>query len=634
MPDDGRQYWLWVARPQFYLEDDGTDRESLDPENNYDTGGWWTCNKATKEGDLVLLYRAKLKKDIGYLILAESDAYSIADDNDEGWDYGCDYQVLYKFTNPVHIKDLRKDPFYDDWGALRGNFQGSSFRISDKYWASLNQLAATKNPVYQSFLDQILKEPIAEYAGRGEKALEEALVNNLEILRKFGYDLELYFDPESKLSGRQYVCKGNGGRIDLLCCDRTQNRYVVIELKNVRAGLNTFGQISNYMGWVQERMAKNNLVDGLVISRGFDTKFESALKITERIKQKNVEDLGLAIDPPRILGRPDYPKGPDSSKGISKSFTKKQQIRAFMRKGNNLSKLGNYGEAIKAYDEAIKLDPTRTIAWNKKGLALYKLGKYSDAIQAYNEAIKVDPKDSDGWYNKGLALLELREFGEAIQAYDEAIRVDPKDAFSWCDKSVALGYLDKYDEAIQCINEAIKLDPKITIAWENKGYFLIDMGIYEEAIQAFDEAIRLDPKGVNAWNGKSVALLELGKYDTALQCINDAIRLDQKIVDAWYNKGCALLELSKYGESIQAFDEAIKLDPKDAKAWYNKGEAFYELAKYDDALQAYDEAIKLDPKDAESWHKKGKSLEALGRSAEADEAYNKARELGWISPVT
>jgi hypothetical protein len=118
MPDDGRQYWLWVIRPKYYLDDDGGDRESLDPENNYDPDGWWTCNKATKEGDLVLLYRAKLKKDIKYLILAESDAYSIADDNDEGWNYGCDYQVLYKFENPVHIKDLRKDPSYDDWGPL------------------------------------------------------------------------------------------------------------------------------------------------------------------------------------------------------------------------------------------------------------------------------------------------------------------------------------------------------------------------------------------------------------------------------------------------------------------------------------------------------------------------------------
>jgi hypothetical protein len=64
-----------------------------------------------------------------------------------------------------------------------------------------------------------------------EEELEEELVSNLQILKSFGYDLELYIDPASKQSDRQFICKGNGGRIDLLCYDKKQTRYVVIELK-------------------------------------------------------------------------------------------------------------------------------------------------------------------------------------------------------------------------------------------------------------------------------------------------------------------------------------------------------------------------------------------------------------------
>lgn len=71
----------------------------------------------------------------------------------------------------------------------------------------------------------------------------------------------------------------------------------MIELKNVRASQNTFGQISNYMGWVQERIAKSVPVKGLVISRGYDTRFESALKITDRISHINVEELGFSVAP-------------------------------------------------------------------------------------------------------------------------------------------------------------------------------------------------------------------------------------------------------------------------------------------------------------------------------------------------
>jgi hypothetical protein len=102
--------------------------------------------------------------------------------------------------------------------------------------------------------------------------------------------LELYSDPTTGLSGEQFIC-GYGGRIDLLCYDKSRGQYVVIELKIVRAGQNTFGQISGYMGWVQDRIAENKPVMGVVISRGYDTKFEAALKTTNRILPLRVEDL-------------------------------------------------------------------------------------------------------------------------------------------------------------------------------------------------------------------------------------------------------------------------------------------------------------------------------------------------------
>ena len=44
-------------------------------------------------------------------------------------------------------------------------------------------------------------------------------------------------------------------------------------------------------------------------------------------------------------------------------------------KGNALGIQGNYDEAIKAYDDAIKLDPNYAAAWSNKGIALRNLGQ-------------------------------------------------------------------------------------------------------------------------------------------------------------------------------------------------------------------------------------------------------------------
>src|SRR5205085_7707963 len=164
--------------------------------------------------------------------------------------------------------------------------------IPSEHWKRLEQMATEKNPEYGNFLAKVEKTTVVKSILL-EEELEDALVDDLGLLKPFGYNLELCVSPIDGASGRQLVCKGNGGRIDLLCYDRKKKRYVVIELKNVRASQNTFGQISNYIGWVQERVAEGAPVIGLVISRGYDAKFQSSMKITDKIFHLNIEQLGF-----------------------------------------------------------------------------------------------------------------------------------------------------------------------------------------------------------------------------------------------------------------------------------------------------------------------------------------------------
>ena len=290
-----RRYWLWVTRPEFYLDENGDDKADLDPDSGVDSDGWWTCHKDTHIGDLAFLWRTTPKRDIGYLFQADSDAYSIAEDeyaSEKGWDYACDYQVVYKFKDPVTLEDIRRTPHLEDWGALRASFQRRVYAIPNDHWQRLNQLAAEKNTRYQESLASVERDAIPRRIVL-EEQLEEALANDLSVLRRFGYDLELYTDPKDGRLGRQLVCKGNGGRIDLLCYDKAKSQYVVIELKNVPASQQTFAQISNYVVWVEDRIAHDRPVVGLVISRGADVRFQSSARITDRVSQLNLEQLDI-----------------------------------------------------------------------------------------------------------------------------------------------------------------------------------------------------------------------------------------------------------------------------------------------------------------------------------------------------
>ena len=56
----------------------------------------------------------------------------------------------------------------------------------------------------------------------------------------------------------------------------------------------------------------------------------------------------------------------------------------------------------------LQINPDDVPAWYNKGIALDNLGKYDEAIKAYDEAIKLDPNDAVAWNNKGVALFSLR----------------------------------------------------------------------------------------------------------------------------------------------------------------------------------------------------------------------------------
>jgi tetratricopeptide (TPR) repeat protein len=91
-----------------------------------------------------------------------------------------------------------------------------------------------------------------------------------------------------------------------------------------------------------------------------------------------------------------------------------------------------YGNAIKCFDNALKIDPQNAFAWNQKGISLSKMKRYREAIQCYDKAIAINPAIDDlqsqagnAWYNKGNDLFSLKRYDEAVECYDKILAIDP-----------------------------------------------------------------------------------------------------------------------------------------------------------------------------------------------------------------
>ena len=92
-----------------------------------------------------------------------------------------------------------------------------------------------------------------------EKDLQNYLVKNLHVLEN---GLSLY--EEEGLTGVEYYAGGQR-RIDILARDKS-GALVVIELKVSRGYDRVIGQLLRYMGWVQQNLAEDQPVRGMIVA--------------------------------------------------------------------------------------------------------------------------------------------------------------------------------------------------------------------------------------------------------------------------------------------------------------------------------------------------------------------------------
>ena len=157
---------------------------------------------------------------------------------------------------------------------------------------------------------------------------------------------------------------------------------------------------------------------------------------------------------------------------ISSQTTNSTLVSEKIQEGNLLINKSRYDDAIKLYDQVLKIDPRSVEALNGKGLAFNKLGRYEDAITWFDNSLKIEPNSAQVLNNKGISLANLDRFEEAITLFDKAIKIDPNFVDALYNKGGALAELGKYDEAAIWTNKALEIDKTRQNASNSKSQLL------------------------------------------------------------------------------------------------------------------------------------------------------------------
>jgi tetratricopeptide (TPR) repeat protein len=305
------------------------------------------------------------------------------------------------------------------------------------------------------------------------------------------------------------------------------------------------------------------------------------------MQMKNKQLSGATLKQPLLALEP-QPTSPDSPISPADVASVLGQAMAFHR-------AGLLGEAEKLYRRILQVERRNFDCLHLLGVICYQRGEFAEALRQIDAALKIAPNVADAHNNRGNALRKLKRPEQALEAYDRAVALKPDDAATFNNRGAVFKELELFDEALADLDRAITLRPDFAEAFNNRGNVYKELERFDEALPDFDKAVALRADNPDAFNNRGVAFKELERFEEALADLDKAIALKPDHAEAHYNRGTTLLELRQLDRALADFGKAIALRAGYAEAYYNRGTTFLALARVDEALADFDRAIALKP---------------------------------------
>jgi tetratricopeptide (TPR) repeat protein len=210
------------------------------------------------------------------------------------------------------------------------------------------------------------------------------------------------------------------------------------------------------------------------------------------------------------------------------TFTMGKKCREKNSAASSLLKDKKYQEALDAYQAMEKSCTTKDAkeaTANGKAEALNGLGQYDEAIKSSDAALKVtNNKSLMAYFQKAAAQIKLKQYDAANASLSKMIALTEKNQ----DKKARASnyalisalhwrYLGNKDSAKYFLDKAIALDPTNANFVIQKGDFFMDEKKYDEAFVQYDKAVSMGKADMEMYNIRASARIKIAqeKYNTA-----------------------------------------------------------------------------------------------------------------------
>jgi len=279
---------------------------------------------------------------------------------------------------------------------------------------------------------------------------------------------------------------------------------------------------------------------------------------------------------------------------------------------------GHTDEAIKKYEEIVRLNPTQAYAYNNLGRLYHQRGRLHDAIKPLKRACELNTKLEPPHALLGFVLFQLDDFAGARREFKTASQLDPSDLNVKLFLARSLVELQDLSGAVEILDKLQREDPTNTEALYTLG------GVY--SILAYRTLSQIQTADPNSY------LIEvlLGRFSETKQIYPDAadhykraIERAPDVPDLYYRYAHALWAMGDSENALIQYRHALDRNPYDYRAEWESARILLS-DNPQEALRLASLALELKPEVADALTIRGRALISLQRPREAIEDLRKA----------
>lgn len=161
--------------------------------------------------------------------------------------------------------------------------------------------------------------------------------------------------------------------------------------------------------------------------------------------------------------------------------------RSTNARGTFYFELGLFQQAIEDFTRVLLFKPDNTAVLNNLGTSRYLNGEFSEAIEAWEKSESISPSRTT-LSNLGTGFYFLREYEKAANKYQQAIALAPEDHRLWGNLADVQRMAGKESDAVTSYQTAIKLAMKDHAINDSDPTNLSRLAVYHAAINSHDDA--------------------------------------------------------------------------------------------------------------------------------------------------